>query len=119
MKSSAPEFERLDQATLIVLARHHQHIDRAAAGRQQPRLPTQLDTGHVFEFGAGNQRIDARIGFDLRKRGALIFELKHLVIARTKHATDDQPGCTARIDQSDAHASKPLSRYFKALQDAP
>jgi hypothetical protein len=51
--------ERLDQAALIVLARHHQDIDRPAAGRYQPRLPAKLDTGAVCELGAGDQRVDA------------------------------------------------------------
>ncbi len=105
MKSSAPEFERLDQTALIVLARHHQDIDRPAAGRHQARLPAKLDTGGVFELGAGDQRVDAGIGFDLDERIALIGKGKDLVAARRKHARDDQSSRATGIDQSDAHAS--------------
>ena len=90
--------ERLDQAALIVLARHHQHVDRPAAGGQQPRLPDQLDAGNVLELGAGNQRLDTGIGPDLDKRLKLIAEGQHLMPARFQHASDDQPGRAAGID---------------------
>ena len=119
MNSSAPEFERLDQAALIVLGRHHQHIDRAPAGGDQPCFPAQLDTGHMFKLGAGDQRFDIRIDLDLVKCVALIGEGKDLVTTRCKHAGDDQSSRATGIDQSDAHASLPLSRYFKALPDGP
>ena len=98
MKSSAPEFKRLDQAALVVLAGHHQHVDRTPAGGEQPRLPAQLDARHMFELGAGNQGLDAGIGPDLGKRFKLVGERKDIVPARFKHASHDQSRGATGID---------------------
>ncbi len=88
----------LDQAPLIVLGGHHQHVDRAPAGREQARLPAQLETRYVLELGAGDQGLDAGVGLDLRKRLKFIGERKDLVTARFKHAADDQSRRAAWID---------------------
>jgi hypothetical protein len=90
--------QRLDQAALVVLAGHHQHVDRTPAGGEQPRLPAQLDAGNVFELGAGNQRVDTVIGLDLGKRFKLIGERKNIVPARFQHASHDQSRRATGID---------------------
>jgi hypothetical protein len=82
--------ERLDQAALVVLARHHQDVDRAPAGGEQPRLPAQLDPGNVLELGAGNKRLDAGVGPNLDECFELIGKRNDLMAACFKHAADDQ-----------------------------
>jgi hypothetical protein len=52
----------------------------------------------MLQLGAGDQRLDARVGLDLSKRFKFIAERKNLVTARFKHASDDQPGRTAWFD---------------------
>ena len=90
--------QRLDQAALVVLAGHHQHIDRTPAGGEQPRLPAQLDTRNMLELGAGNQGVDAGIGPDLSKRFKLIGERNDIVPARFQHASNDQSRRATGID---------------------
>ena len=73
----------------------------------------------MFELGAGDKRFDARIGFDLRQRVALIAEGKDLVAARCKMR--ETISRVVRLGSTKAMRMrvKPLSRYFKALQEAP
>ena len=115
-----PRVERLDQTALVVLARHHQDIDRSAAGRHQARLPAKLDTGGVFELGAGDQRVDAGIGFDL-----LTSASRSSAKGRTSWPRAESMRETisrvVRLGSTKAMRMRvePLSRYFKPLQDGP
>jgi hypothetical protein len=93
----------LDQAALIVLTGHHDHVDRTAAGGEKPRLPAKLYARHIFKLGAGDQSLNAGIGRDLSECFALVGEGHDLMTTRFEHAGDDQSSRAARIDQGDAH----------------
>ena len=97
--------ERLDQLLPFLVRGHQDDVDRPAAARELPDVAAQFHAGDGGLLGAGDERVDRRLGPDVTERLCCVDKSVRLMVARFQEACDNPQHGAARIDQHHIHGS--------------